>query len=93
MYIEWQDKKSFTGKSGDLLLARRSQETTPNGGRTTSALIVTEVLSGNYSNLTNGMTIDVTGTTKAQYSTIKSAFQEAVNSQKIKIKFKGFPNE
>ena len=33
MNIEWKENKSFTGKSGDLLLARRSQETSPNGGQ------------------------------------------------------------
>jgi hypothetical protein len=62
--------------------------------RTMSALVVTEVLSGNYSHLTDGMKVDVTGTTKAQYSTIKSAFQAAMKAQGIKrITFTGIPNE
>ena len=30
MCIEWKDNKVVVGKSGDLLLARRSQETSPN---------------------------------------------------------------
>ena len=33
MCIEWKDKKEVIGKSGDLLLARRSLETSPSGVR------------------------------------------------------------
>ena len=32
MCIEWKDKKAVIGKSGDLLLARRSLETSPSEG-------------------------------------------------------------
>jgi hypothetical protein len=51
---------------------------------TSSALIVGEVLSGDYSNLKDGMTINFTGTSKQQYIKIKAAFQKAVKLRWIK---------
>lgn len=46
---------------------------------TKSAIIAIEVLTGNYDNLTDGMTLDLTGTTLEQYNKIKTSVQEAVN--------------
>ena len=63
---------------------------------TTSALLSVEVLIGNYKNVTNGMTVDLTGITPDQYNTIKGAFQKAQYSSEWKIKviyFAGKPEE
>jgi uncharacterized protein YjbJ (UPF0337 family) len=62
---------------------------------TGSAIIVGEVLSGDYSNLKEGMTLNLSGTSKQQYAKIKAAFQKAVNASSTdnltKIYFKGKP--
>jgi hypothetical protein len=62
-----------------------------------NGILVSEVIGGNYANITNGMTIDLTGTTKNQYNTIKSAFQKAVDSNSKdniqKVFFTGKPTE
>ncbi|WP_233268921.1 DUF6443 domain-containing protein [Mucilaginibacter lacusdianchii] len=45
-----------------------------------SAILTAEVLGGDYSHLKNGVTIDLTGTTKEQYNMITGAYQNAVNA-------------
>jgi RHS repeat-associated protein len=61
--------------------------------RTVSAVIVSEVLGGNYNNVKNGMTIDVTGTTAAQYNQIREGFQKAVDGTSNKVILVGKPQE
>lgn len=54
-----------------------------------NAVLVTEVLSGNYSNVKEGMTIDLTGTNTKQYNQITSAFENIAK----KVSFTGKPKE
>jgi hypothetical protein len=64
---------------------------------TSSALLSAEALSGDYSHIKNGMTIDLSGTTKDQYNTIKGAFQKAIDSSDKdnlkKVYFTGGPKQ
>lgn len=45
-----------------------------------NAILVAEVLSGDYRNLQDGMRIDLSGTTTSQYNQIRGAFQKAVSA-------------
>jgi RHS repeat-associated protein len=45
-----------------------------------NSIIVAEVIGGDYRNVKNGMSVDLTGTTTGQYNQIKGAFQKAVNT-------------
>ena len=55
---------------------------------TESALIITEVLSGNNSHLTQGLTLDVSGISQKQFNTIQGAINDALKSKdNVNIKF------
>lgn len=60
-----------------------------------TGVIVAEVLAGIKEHVTDGMVVDLTGATKEQFNTIKSAFQSVINESAGKIKtiiFKGGTN-
>ena len=56
-----------------------------------NGIIVAEVLSGDYSHVTQGMTIDLTGSTSKQFAQIQQSFQNAANATKMTIYLTGKP--